>query len=140
MARDSVIHTRLLKWADWRAGLSHGGLGHAGSNLLKERVDCEQWGSGWSIDEESSETDLGVFQLPSELRATVEEVYLGGSSFRKVAVRLCVSASTVNTRLMAADRNLKVWLAERLGVKRERDALERARFEHVQQGARAIGV
>lgn len=135
MARDADIDRRLHNWARWRAGMRHGGLGYASVDMAAERVDGEGYDAPVpvpTVDVEASETEEAVLALPSELRATVEAVYLGQRSIKVIAARLCVAEPTVHARIWAAHTKLRAWLSERMARRRA----QREQVEAVQRSAR----
>jgi DNA-directed RNA polymerase specialized sigma24 family protein len=112
-----------------------GGLGYARANVAAQRVDGEGWDTPLpipSFQAEIEETDRAVMALPSELRATVEAVYIAQRSYREIAKRLCVAEPTVHARIHQAHRKLRAWLGEQA----EERARRRARDEALQASVR----
>lgn len=133
MARIEDIERRLLNWARWRHGAGSGGLGYATVNLAAEGGrDNFREAVIPTIDCEAEETDQAVLALSSELRATVEAVYLQGGTMAAKSRRLCCSEPTIYSRIDQAHRRIQSWLAERDRVRRE----QRARLEAMQRAAR----
>lgn len=133
MARIDDIERRLQNWARWKFGETGGALGYA----------TVHYGDGTStagyreaviptVDCEAEETDRAVLSLESQLRATVEMVYLESGGMRKKAERLCCSEATVYSRIDSAHRRIQAWLGD---LQRQRKA-QRERLEAMQQAAR----
>jgi hypothetical protein len=133
MARIEEIERRLLNWARWRLGAGAGGLGYA-----SVKMDAEAGRAGYreavvpTVDCEAEETDQAVMALPSELRRTVEVVYLEGGCAAAKACRLAVAEPTVKARVWQAHRKLADWLRDREAGRR----VQRARVEALQVLAR----
>jgi hypothetical protein len=128
MARIEDIERRLLNWARWRLGGQSGGLGYSTVNL----ADAEAARDGYreavipTVDCEAEETDRAVVSLASELRATVESVYLGGGGLAQKARRLCCSIPTIHARVDLAHRRIQAWLADaEVARKAQRERIER---------------
>lgn len=130
MARIDWVEARLLNWARWLASRGQGSMGYAGVN----------WGSMASAnagrdgyveaviptsDVEASDTHAAVSRLPSELRATVEAVYLSTATTREICVRLCIAERTMHKRIERAHSMLAHhWDAKRAAHQAERDRVE----------------
>lgn len=130
MARIDWVDARLQNWARWLASRGHGAMGYAGVN----------WGSMASSnagrdgyveaviptsDVEASETHGAVARLPSELRATIECVYLGTGTTRESCQRLNIAEQTLHKRVERAHVLLaKHWDAKRQAQQAERDRIE----------------
>lgn len=137
MARDADIDRRLENWARWKHGAGAGGLGYARVSMAMEVVDGGEI-NGPRIptsDCEAQDTDGAVMALPSELRATVEVVYvMGGGLARKARLLACTEA-TIRNRLGRSDVLISAWLSD---LHRRRVA-ERERVEAVVSAARPVG-
>ena len=127
MARLEEIERRLLNWARWKCGPRIGGLGYASVNLTEwTRDDDEAKAKIPTLDCEAEETDRAVLSLESELRATVEAVYLFGGGMRAKAERLCCSEATIKSRVWRAHRKIADWITEQQHARqRERERVER---------------
>jgi hypothetical protein len=136
MARIEDIERRLLNWARWKMGGRSGGLGYASLNMAAVTVGGGRDGYRESTiptnDCEAAETDQAVMTLPSELRRTVEVVYVEGGGMASKARRLCVGERTVQMRIETAHRHISRWLAEQNRVRQE----QRALIERITQAAR----
>ena len=133
MARIEEVERRLLNWARWRAGAGSGGMGFASVNMAA----CgDRSGNRESViptlDCEAEETDRAVMALASELRATVEAIYLGNGTMAAKARRLCVTEDGINRRIGRAHARIQAWVAD---LARVRQA-QRALVEALQQSAR----
>lgn len=129
MARIPDMDRRLNNWARWRAGGRSGGLGFASVNLAKAFEDrrSDREAIIPTSDVEAEITDRGVLALPSDLRATVEQCYLYGSSIASKCRRLACSEATYHARIERAHRALSAWLTEREAAARaQRERMERA--------------
>ena len=138
MARDELIDLRLKRWAEYRNQQLRGGLGYARPNTESPRVDGEGWDAVLPIPSDQAEideTDKAVRALPSELRATVEAVYVGQRSYREIAARLCVAEPTVHARVATVHRRLRQWFSEWADERARR----RARDEAIQASVRPSG-
>lgn len=138
MARDEDIDRRLKDWASYRNEQLRGGLGYARANVEAERVDGEGWDTPLPIPSSQAEidqTEKAVMALPSELRATVEAVYISQRSYREIAARLCVAEPTVHARVWQAHRKLRAWFNEQADERARR----RARDEALQASLRPPG-
>lgn len=136
MARIDWVEARLLNWARWRlTGRSSGRMGYAAVDLQAPASgQVDPW-CGPSIpvsDVDASEVDDAVMRLPSELRVTVIEQYLGRGGERDKLARLCCSKATLHARIERAHR----LLAEHWTAQRERREAERQRVMALQQAAR----
>lgn len=134
MARIEDIERRLQNWARWKVGGSAGGLGYASVNLAGDTSRALYREARIPTDDcEAEETDRAVASLDSELRRTVEVVYLDGGGTKRKADLLNCTESTIKSRIWRAHRQLSCWLTER---QRERQA-ERARVAALQRNARS---
>lgn len=133
MARIEDIERRLTNWARWRCGAGSGGLGYAAVNFA---TSSSAGGYRECVvptgDCEAEETDQAVQALPSELRATVETVYLAGGGMAQKARRLAVTPAAVYARIDQAHRQLQVWLQDLAARRRA----QRAHVEALQRQAR----
>lgn len=110
------IERRLLNWARWKAGAGVGGLGYASVNMLA----ALSGGSRAAADPvpiptmaiEAEETDRAVLALPSELRRTVEVVYLGRGGMPDHAQALAAPVATVKARVCRAHKSISNWLSD----------------------------
>jgi hypothetical protein len=130
MARIEDIERRLLNWARWKAGGRSGGLGYSAINLQAAVVGGGRDGYREATiptnDCEADETDQAVLALPSELRRTVEVVYVEGGGMAQKARRLCCAEPTVHARIDQAHRKISRWLADQdASRKAQRELVER---------------
>lgn len=126
MARIEDIERRLLNWARWKIGGSAGGLGYASVNLAGDTSrELYREARIPTNDCEAEETDRAVVSLDSDLRRTVEVVYLGSGGTRNKAAALCCTEATVYARVDRAHRLLAQWFTAR---QRDR-AIERDRLD-----------
>lgn len=134
MARIEDIERRLLNWARWKAGGQSGGLGYSAMKWAASVGDQGRYRESVipTVDCEASETEAALMALPSELRRTVEVVYLQGGGMAAKARRLAVTEATVYSRVEQAHRHLDRYLAEQDRARRE----QRARVEALQAAAR----
>lgn len=134
MARIEDIERRLLNWARWSAGMNAGGLGFATVNLAAAEGGRDGYREAVipTSDCEAAETHQAVLALPSELRATVEQVYLRAGGIAQKARRLCCSEATVYARVDLAHKKIQSWLADLQATRRA----QRERVEAVQASAR----
>jgi DNA-directed RNA polymerase specialized sigma24 family protein len=127
MARLEWVEQRLQNWARWRLISGGGVLGFASVNLLAaampKATDFEAPVPTSDVD--AHEVDEAVARLPSELKATVIEVYVGEGGLRQKLARLCISESTLHARVGRAHR----LLADHLLARQDRLRDERARVE-----------
>jgi hypothetical protein len=129
MARIDWIDARLNNWARWRIGGRSGGLGYSHVQLEAPVVD----GGGYDTpaiipvdDAEASITDQAVMTLPSELRRTVEVMYVHPGGVATKLELLAIARPTLYARLDAADRLIASWLGDRDRTSRaERERVER---------------
>ena len=127
MARIDWIEQRLQNWVRWAAMKGSGALGYAGVNL----AGCNAGRDGYieaaipTSDIEASETDSAVQRLPSELRATVVEIYLGSGGLAEKLTNLCCAKATAMARIDRAHR----MLADHFLAKQDRQRAERERVE-----------
>lgn len=136
MARIEDIERRLLNWARWSAGMNAGGLGFATVDLTAEGGrDGYREAVIPTSDCEAAETHQAVMALASELRATVEQVYLRGGGIAQKARRLGCSEATVYARVELAHRRIQTWLADLQAGRRA----QRERVERLQASARPPG-
>ena len=135
MARDAEMDRRLNNWARWRVGMSSGGLGYASvcyeDVVDKSRDDAQAKIPTLSV--EAEETDRAIKLLPSELKRTIEVVYLEGSTTDKQLRLLGVNTvRTIQLRIERAHILLKRWFEEEREKwqklnERTRDTIEAAR-------------
>jgi hypothetical protein len=130
MARIEDIERRLLNWARWKAGGRSGGLGYSAINLVAATVGGGRDGYREAViptnDCEADETDQAVLALPSEMRRTVEVVYVEGGGMASKARRLCCTERTVQARIEQAHLKISRWLADK-------DASRKAQRERVER-------
>lgn len=140
MAKIDWIERRLQNWVRWRVAGGGGPLGYAQVKLGDAAaVVCDRRG----YDDapiptnaiEAGETDDAVQRLPSELRATVLEVYLGTGGEAQHMARLCCARATMYARVDRAHR----LLAEHFDAREQRAAAERKRVEALQSASRPVG-
>lgn len=129
MARIEWIEQRLQNWARWRLTRGGGVLGYASVNLLAAAMprDRDVEAPVPTSDVDAREIDDAVARLPSELRATVTEVYLGDGGLRDKLRRLHVSEATLHARIGRAQR----LLAEHFAAAQDRQRMERRRVEQL---------
>lgn len=113
------IERRLQNWGRWKHGAGAGGLGYAKVSFGVEVVDCDRELEAVvpTINCEAEETDRAIATLPSELRATVELVYVLGGTVVAKAKRLACTERTVYSRLEKARRFISRWLSEQAEVR-----------------------
>jgi DNA-directed RNA polymerase specialized sigma24 family protein len=128
------IERRLQNWGRWKHGAGAGGLGYAKVTFSAEVVDCDRDLESVvpTINVEAEVTDRAIMTLPSEVRATVEVVYVLGGTMAAKARRLACTEATIYSRLQRARRNISHWLIEQTEA-RER---ERQRVLALQAAAR----
>lgn len=134
MARTEWVEFRLANWARWRLSQGSGVLGYAQVQLGDPTPTARDPYAATPVPTnaiEARETDDAVQLLPSELRATVFEFYLGRGGHEDHARRLCCSVRTMYRRLELADRAL----AEHFTARADRARLERQRVEELQRQA-----
>lgn len=114
------IERRLQNWGRWKHGAGAGGLGYAKVRVGAEVVDCDRELDSVvpTINVEAEETDRAVQALASELRATVEVVYVLGGGMADKARRLAVAEATVYARLKRARYVVSCWLSEHASARR----------------------
>jgi hypothetical protein len=136
MARDVEIERRLQSWARWKAGVSMGGLGYSGVNLLGAMGDSQRHRESKIpvLDAEAADTDGLVLELPSELRRTAEVIYLQGGTMERKAAQLVCRLSTLYARLDQVHVLLRRRIADR---HRAREA-EAARVQALQRKGRGV--
>lgn len=135
MARIPDIERGLLNWARWRAQMQDGGGNFARVDFTAERVDGGGWDTPTPIPTNDAEAELydkAVKALASELRQTVEMVYIKGGGMRDKARRLAVSEATVYMRIDKAHIAISSWLRDH---KQAQDD-QRKRMEALQRSAR----
>jgi len=136
MARIEEIERRLLNWARWKAGGRSGGLGYSAINLVTAGSGGGRDGYRESViptnDCEADETDQAVMSLPSELRRTLEVVYVEGGGMAAKARRLCCAEATVHARVDQAHRKISRWLADQNASRQA----QRERIERLQTSVR----
>jgi hypothetical protein len=136
MARIETIHMRLLEWQRWRLSSGGGVLGYAAVDLqgaqdgVRQRDPYQQAPVPTSAVQ-AGETDQAVQGLPSDLRATVCEYYLGRGGEADHLRRLVCSRATLHARLERADH----LLATHFSARAERAQRERERVELLQRSA-----
>ena len=132
MARIEEIERRLLNWARWSAGRSGG---YAAVKLGQVPLPRDPYADKaiHTNDAEGSETDAAVAALPSELKATVVEFYLGRGGMRDHARALGCAEQTIYRRVDQAHVLLDRYFADRRAAA---DA-ERRRVERL--GRVAVG-
>lgn len=137
MARIEDIERRLLNWGRWKHGAGAGGLGYASVNLMDAGADRDNFQEAIipTIDCEAQETDAAVMALPSELRATMEVVYVLGGGMPQKARRLAVTESTIKARIWRAHPLIQSWLADKAQQRRS----QRENLERLQASARPRG-
>lgn len=128
------IERRLLNWVRWKAGAGVGGLGYASVNMLAALGGSSRGAHDPipipTMAIEAEETDRAVMALPSELRRTVEVVYLGRGGAPEHARALAVSAVTVRARVCRAHKAISNWLAD-LAQSREDRGRNDARLQSI---------
>lgn len=140
MARIDWVEQRLQNWARWHLMRGSGTMGYAGVDW-DSMADADAGRDGYitaSIpvsDLDASETQEVVARLPSELRATVEENYLGNGLLREKCARLFISEDTLLRRIERAHR----MMAQHWGAKRDAQEVERQRLEQLRQQAAPKG-
>ena len=111
------IERRLLNWSRWKAGPGVGGLGYASVNMLAALGGSSRGAHDPipipTMAIEAEETDCAVAVLPSELRRTVEVVYLGRGGAADHARMLAVPVPTVRSRVCQAHKAISNWLADK---------------------------
>lgn len=108
------IDERLSRWADWAAGGRRAaGLGYSPCTL--SRWDSVRIGKmpDPGYDEEASETDRAVTQLPGELRRVVVVYYLKSGTVRQKARDCGIGHNTLYERLHHAHQRLDELLSRR---------------------------
>lgn len=140
MARIDWVEQRLQNWARCKLMRGSGVLGYAAVDLTK-LADADSGRDGYitasiPVSEiEASDTDQAVLRLPSELRATVEMVYVDDGTLKTKCARLCVTESTLHRRVEQAHRHL----AEHWTARKAAQQAERARLEDLAEQARRTG-
>jgi len=140
VARIDWVEQRLQNWARCKLMRGGGVLGFAGVDLTR-LADADSGRDGYitasiPVSEiESADTDQAVARLPSELRATVEAVYLGNGTMREKCARLCIAEGTLHRRVDQAHR----MLAEHWTARKQAQQAERARLEALAEQARRGG-
>lgn len=125
MARDEYIHQQLLNWARWKAGACDGGLGYSHSNWSGVREDRYREAIIPTIAIDAEHMDRAVATLETDLRRTVEVVYVADLGARRAGEVLHVADSTVKERIARAHRKLAEALREvRAKAEAQRQALE----------------
>lgn len=130
MARIEWIEYRLQNWSRWMLLTKLGG-GNFARASTQERVDN---GNGWDAptviptnDAEATETNESVERLPSELKATVLEYYLGPGGNRAHLRKLACTEATMYARVDRAHR----LLADHFMARKDRAKAERERVERL---------
>jgi DNA-directed RNA polymerase specialized sigma24 family protein len=137
MARIDWIEQRLQNWVRWRLSRGSGQLGYASVDLTN-LADSDAGRDGYitatipTSDIEAAATEDAVVRLPSELKATVECVYLGAGTLREKMRRLAIAEPTLHTRIGRAHR----LLADHFLAQQGRQRAERERVERLRDGAR----
>ena len=136
MARIEWVEQRLQNWSRWRLTRGCGVLGYASVNLLAAAMprDRDVEAPVPTSDVDAREIDDAVQLLPSELKATVLEVYVGDSGLRDKMRRLHVSEATLHARIGRAHR----LLADHLMARQDRLRDERKRVESLVSGRRGF--
>lgn len=136
MARIDWIEQRLLNWQRWKLG-GGGVLGHAGTSWADFGMPRDTYGEVPipTSNVEGGETDDAVQRLPSELKATVIETYLGTGGMRKHCERLAIGESTLHARIDRAHR----LLADHFMARQDKARDERERVEGLQHSIRPPG-
>ncbi len=136
MAKIESVETALLNWARWHAGMSSGGLGYASINYeaALQGADRSRYHEAVvpTVACDAEETHRAVQALPSELRATVEDVYLKAGPMAKRCRRLCVTEATIYARIDRAHVLIQRWQSDLAATRRE----QRARTEATIAAAR----
>lgn len=137
MARIEWIEHRLLNWARWKLGRSCGGLGYSSVNLASASSGRDGYVEARIPinDVEASDTDDAVARLPSELKATVLEVYTGPGGEGDHLRRLCCAKATMHARIGRAHK----LLADHFNALDDRARRERARVESIVEAGRPPG-
>lgn len=134
MAKIDWVEQRLLNWMRWHASGCTLGLGYGRSIL----ASLAMMGASRSdqreaviptVDWDAAEVDDAVKALPSALKATVLEFYLGRGGLKDKARRLCCTQKTVTNRIEQAHR----LLADHFTAKADRRRFERSRVEELQR-------
>lgn len=118
MARIEDIERRLLNWARWKLGGTSSGLGYATARCWAVVVT-----PGYreavipTVACEAEETDRAVQSLASELRATLEVVYLMNEPMKRKIAYLCCCEATIKARIWRAHRMLVNFFSDRGGMK-----------------------
>lgn len=136
MARIDWIEQRLQNWVRWKLMSGRGALGYASVNLAAADMPREPYADVPipTSDIDASELDDAIERLPSELKATVHEVYLGTNTMREKMRRLCIAEATLHARIGRAHR----LLADHLAARQDRRAVERARVEQLMRSRRPV--
>jgi len=134
MARVEWVEQRLQNWARWRLTRGGGVLGYASVNLLAAAMprDRDVEAPVPTSDVDAAEIDDAVMRLPSELKATVHEMYLGANTLRMKLERLSIPKATAYARIDRAHR----LLADHLLARQDRSRGERERVERLMRNAR----
>ena len=113
MAKIEHIERRLQNWTRWKLGSSMGGLGFSSVNLSEDAGrDGYREAVIPTIDCEAEETDRAIMTLPSELRRTVEVVYIDNTGMEAKARKLCCTRDTVSKRIERAHLGISRWLQD----------------------------
>lgn len=131
------MERRLQNWGRWKHGAGAGGLGYAKVNFAADVVDCDRVDEAVvpTINVEAEETDRAIMTLASELRATVEVVYVLGGGMAAKARRLACTERTVRARLVRARSAISHWLSEQAEARQR----QRQRVEALMASARPRG-
>lgn len=129
MARIEWIEQRLHNWVRWKLLSGGGRLGYAAVNLAEAGMPREPYADAPipTSDIDASELDDAIERLPSELKATVHEVYLGRDTLREKMRRLCIAEPTLHKRIGQAHR----LLADHLLAQQDKRKEERRRVEEL---------
>ena len=134
MARIEEVERRLQNWARWKMGGGSGGLGFAGVQLTS---DTSRAGYREAViptmDCEAEETDRAIGTLPSELRRTLEVVYLDGDGMASKAKKLACTRITVDSRVWRAHQLINAWLQDLAAQRRA----QQANLEAMQKAVRS---
>lgn len=135
MARIDWIERRLLNWQRWKEGVGSGGLGYGNASVWDTTPMRSTYREATipTLECEAADTDDAVQRLPSELKATVMQVYLGKGGDSDHARVLACSVATVKARIWRAHR----MLAEHFTAREQRLRAERERVEQVQRATAA---
>lgn len=101
------MHQRLLRWADWSAlGKRAAGLWFARCSLAVWHASSEALLPDVRLDEEASDTDRAVTQLPDDLRDAVRAMYLGRGTVEQRARDCNCHKDTLYSRVARAQQRM----------------------------------